>query len=137
LPPTAGQNLFNRFVRSLQDETEQSGVGLGLWLVKSIVERHGGRVDAQSTQTGTCMRSVLPRELIVVCGAKCARMAVQPAKYCISHRDFLNYTCSVVLPVPRAQAAAFLCRVASVSAILARFAVTIPQPTHRPIPSSP
>ena len=62
LPPTVGQGLFERFVRSSHEEPEQSGVGLGLWLVKSIVERHGGRVEAQSHSNGTRMCVVLPRE---------------------------------------------------------------------------
>jgi K+-sensing histidine kinase KdpD len=60
LPRMAGQGLFNRFVRASQDEPDQSGVGLGLWLVKSIVERHGGYVDAQTLATGTRMCVVLP-----------------------------------------------------------------------------
>lgn len=55
------QTLFTRFIRSLEDEPEQSGVGLGLWLVKSIVERHGGRVEASSNQPGTRMLISLPR----------------------------------------------------------------------------
>jgi K+-sensing histidine kinase KdpD len=64
LPTTGGPSLFTRFVRSDADEPEQSGVGLGLWLVKSIVERHGGHVEAHSTQQGTRMRVLLPIEQI-------------------------------------------------------------------------
>ncbi len=62
LPASGGPALFTRFVRSEGDEPEQSGVGLGLWLVKSIVERHGGHVEAHSTQQGTRMRVLLPIE---------------------------------------------------------------------------
>ena len=54
--------LFDRWVRSTRDEPAQSGVGLGLWLVKSIVERHGGRIEARSGEHGTRMTVVLPRE---------------------------------------------------------------------------
>jgi signal transduction histidine kinase len=62
LPATTGYGLFRRFVRSSGEEPEQSGVGLGLWLVKSIVERHGGHVEAQTLATGTRMCIVLPVE---------------------------------------------------------------------------
>jgi signal transduction histidine kinase/HAMP domain-containing protein len=62
LPAVAGQALFGRFVRAPAEEPEQSGMGLGLWIVKSIVERHGGRVDAQTTPSGTRMCVTLPRE---------------------------------------------------------------------------
>lgn len=61
IPPQAGQSLFTRFMRSTGEEPEQGGVGLGLWIVKSIVERHGGRVEAVSDSTGTRMRVTLPR----------------------------------------------------------------------------
>jgi K+-sensing histidine kinase KdpD len=62
LPAMPDQGFFNRWVRSSQDEPEQGGAGLGLWLVKSIVERHGGHVEADSTAQGTRMSIVLPLE---------------------------------------------------------------------------
>jgi signal transduction histidine kinase len=57
----AGQSLFERFVRAPAEEPEQNGMGLGLWIVKSIVERHGGQVGAQSSPAGTQMYVILPR----------------------------------------------------------------------------
>jgi signal transduction histidine kinase len=60
LPQPAGQALFTRFMRSPAEEPDQSGVGLGLWIVKSIVERHGGAVDARSSSAGTRMCVTLP-----------------------------------------------------------------------------
>jgi signal transduction histidine kinase len=61
LPELAGRSLFERFVRSNVAEPEQGGVGLGLWITQSIVERHGGRVDAVSGASGTHLRVTLPR----------------------------------------------------------------------------
>ena len=65
LPPAAdsGSALFRRFVRSPEEmaEPEQSGMGLGLWIVQSIVERHGGTVAAERRDPGTRMRVTLPR----------------------------------------------------------------------------
>src|SRR5579863_2926948 len=65
LPPAAdsGRELFRRFVRSPEEmaEPEQSGMGLGLWIVQSIVERHGGSVEAERREPGTRMRVTLPR----------------------------------------------------------------------------
>jgi len=62
LPVGNGAALFGRFVRSGADEPEQSGVGLGLWIVQSIVERHGGRVEAggNGSGAGARIKVVLP-----------------------------------------------------------------------------
>jgi signal transduction histidine kinase len=62
LPASNGAALFGRFVRSGADEPEQSGVGLGLWIVQSIVERHGGRVEAGGNCAGARIKVVLPVE---------------------------------------------------------------------------
>lgn len=52
LPEAAGQALFERFIRSAAAEPDQPGMGLGLWIAKSIVERHGGTVQAEARAAG-------------------------------------------------------------------------------------
>ena len=58
----AGRSVFERFVRApgQDEEPEQSGMGLGLWIVQSIVERHGGTVEARREGEGTRVRVTLP-----------------------------------------------------------------------------
>jgi signal transduction histidine kinase len=52
--------LFEPFVRSTGEEPESSGVGLGLYIAKSIVARHGGSIDAQSGSGRTRVAVKLP-----------------------------------------------------------------------------
>jgi signal transduction histidine kinase/HAMP domain-containing protein len=62
--PAAGEDaaLFARFRRG-GAEPEPAGLGLGLWLVKSIVERHGGSVAFERTAAGrTRFTLTLPAE---------------------------------------------------------------------------
>jgi signal transduction histidine kinase len=54
--------LFARFRRG-GAEPEPAGLGLGLWLVKSIIDRHGGRVAFERTAAGrTRFSFTLPAE---------------------------------------------------------------------------
>jgi signal transduction histidine kinase len=64
LPAEADESLFQRFVRSPGEEPGQSGIGLGLWIVQSIVGRHGGRVETAPGRSGSGLRVsiTLPRE---------------------------------------------------------------------------
>ncbi len=62
LPKEAGDRLFERFMRSPGEEPRESGMGLGLFIVKSIVQRHGGRVETRdrASGAGTRMCVILP-----------------------------------------------------------------------------
>ena len=53
VPPADLKRIFKRFYRVLNKAGhETKGTGLGLFIVKSIVERHGGKVSAQSRGEG-------------------------------------------------------------------------------------
>ncbi len=52
-PELEGSSIFERFYRAADREPDPRGLGLGLWIVKSIVERHGGEVSAARTGSGT------------------------------------------------------------------------------------
>jgi len=50
--------IFDRFRRSADEEPEPGGLGLGLWIVKSIIERHGGQISVARTAEGRTRFSV-------------------------------------------------------------------------------
>lgn len=53
IPPGDLKRIFKRFYRVPNAAVSQSpGSGLGLYIVKSIIKRHGGRVSAQSRGEG-------------------------------------------------------------------------------------
>jgi PAS domain S-box-containing protein len=52
ISPHDRANLFRRFVRLGDRDETQYGVGLGLWLVKTIVEEHGGEVGVDNRPAG-------------------------------------------------------------------------------------
>jgi signal transduction histidine kinase len=52
IPPAERENLFQRFVRLNTDITEQYGIGLGLYVVKTTVEAHGGSLGVDEHAGG-------------------------------------------------------------------------------------
>lgn len=52
LPELETGSIFERFSRGAGEEPEPGGLGLGLWIVKSIIERHNGSIAARRTSAG-------------------------------------------------------------------------------------
>ncbi|HEX4050608.1 MAG TPA: ATP-binding protein [Steroidobacteraceae bacterium] len=59
VPAGSASTIFERFQRGEGTEPEAPGLGLGLWIVKSIVERHGGAVRVERTAQGRTRFCVL------------------------------------------------------------------------------
>ena len=54
--------IFDTFYRVESDRLRTSGAGLGLFLVKHIMDAHDGRVEVESTPgQGSTFRLVFPR----------------------------------------------------------------------------
>lgn len=58
IPPEVVATLFTRYARS---NSRTHGTGLGLFIVKGIVEAHGGTVDVSTHSSGTRFSLLLPR----------------------------------------------------------------------------
>ncbi|HLK70445.1 MAG TPA: ATP-binding protein, partial [Steroidobacteraceae bacterium] len=66
VPAGSASMIFERFQRGAGTEPEAPGLGLGLWIVKSIVERHGGSVRMERTDAGhTRFCVLLPRSEVL------------------------------------------------------------------------
>jgi signal transduction histidine kinase len=49
VPQIESDSIFDRFYRGPEHDPEPGGLGLGLWIVKSIIDRHGGKIAARRT----------------------------------------------------------------------------------------
>jgi signal transduction histidine kinase/integral membrane sensor domain MASE1 len=65
IPHTAIPELFNRFYRAPNVEPLQmTGMGIGLYVVKEIVQLHGGTIGVESTEgVGSTFRVCLPLDM--------------------------------------------------------------------------
>ncbi|MCA9993777.1 MAG: ATP-binding protein, partial [Anaerolineales bacterium] len=52
VPPAERANVFRRFVRLNEAEGEQYGMGLGLYVAKTIVTAHGGQMGVDDRPGG-------------------------------------------------------------------------------------
>jgi signal transduction histidine kinase len=62
IPSELLPQIFDPFRRGASDRRDASGgVGLGLFIVRSLVEAHGGTIEVTSGQAGTTFTLMLPR----------------------------------------------------------------------------
>ncbi len=65
IPDSELPHIFEKFYRVHTEDTEDiQGNGLGLPIVKTIIEQHGGQIDVESAQgEGSCFSFILPLAL--------------------------------------------------------------------------
>lgn len=62
IDPEDQQKVFNRFYRSKNENLSHEGTGVGLALVKELVELHGGTIELYSGQGITRFRVKIPKD---------------------------------------------------------------------------
>ena len=78
LPPAAAGSIFDLFTRGPAPGLTQNGLGLGLFISKTIVERHGGRILAEAAEPhGARFRVRLPALAAAAAGTLAA--STEPA----------------------------------------------------------
>lgn len=60
IPPADQPHIFDKFYRGSNFSQVTNGTGLGLSIVKSIVDKHYGRIWVESTPNGTTFTVILP-----------------------------------------------------------------------------
>jgi PAS domain S-box-containing protein len=61
IAPESVKILFNRYYRTTEGKARASGLGLGLYIARLIVQAHGGRIDVSSEiGKGSTFRLILP-----------------------------------------------------------------------------
>jgi signal transduction histidine kinase len=65
VPEIESGSIFDRFYRGPEQEPEPGGLGLGLWIVKSIVDRHGGSIRASRVGHRTRFEVQLPMSQVI------------------------------------------------------------------------
>jgi phosphoserine phosphatase RsbU/P len=61
IPPEVQETLFEPFRRGPSASRASSSIGLGLYIARHLIERHGGRISVESNAAGTRFVVRLPR----------------------------------------------------------------------------
>lgn len=60
IPQESQELIFDRYYQQANESSSQAGVGIGLALVKELVELHEGHISVESTATGTTFKIQFP-----------------------------------------------------------------------------
>jgi signal transduction histidine kinase len=64
IPKDQLEKIFDQFYQiDSSNERKYGGTGLGLWISKNIIEAHGGRIWAESKNSGSTFHILLPKSV--------------------------------------------------------------------------